>query len=211
MTITGANLSGASAVQFGATAAVWFNVMSATSITAKAPAGSGTVDVRVTTTFGTSAANPADQFTYAAPTSRTLFFENDSLTLTAQSAADLRALLEHVHDEMAVEPAIVFIISRRVIIGRMLLFLEWAIRAFVPRRCQPRAVPSSTIWVCVTMASNLPCALVIRVCQTIVRRPRCTAAHSPVTVVPAGAGARKLVFDSMVVVVAPSGRLSIVA
>ena len=31
---------------------------------------------------------------------------------------------------------------------------------------------SSTIWVWVTMASNLPCALVIRVCQTIVRRPR---------------------------------------
>jgi sugar lactone lactonase YvrE len=71
VTITGANLSGATAVKFGGTAAVWFNVMSATSITAKAPAGSGTVDVRVTTTFGTSATSAADQFTYAAPTSRT--------------------------------------------------------------------------------------------------------------------------------------------
>ena len=71
VTITGANLSGATAVKFGGTAAVWFNVMSATSITAKAPAGSGTVDVRVTTTFGTSATSAADQFTYAAPASRT--------------------------------------------------------------------------------------------------------------------------------------------
>jgi DNA-binding beta-propeller fold protein YncE len=71
VTITGANLSGASAVQFGATAAVWFNVMSATSITAKAPAGSGTVDVTVTTTFGTSTTSAADQFTYVAPASRT--------------------------------------------------------------------------------------------------------------------------------------------
>jgi DNA-binding beta-propeller fold protein YncE len=71
VTITGANLSGASAVQFGATAAVWFNVMSATSITAKAPAGGGTVDVTVTTTFGTSTTSAADQFTYVAPASRT--------------------------------------------------------------------------------------------------------------------------------------------
>jgi large repetitive protein len=71
VTITGTNLSGATAVKFGGSAAVWFNVMSATSITAKAPAGSGTVDVRVTTTFGTSATSAADQFTYAAPTSRT--------------------------------------------------------------------------------------------------------------------------------------------
>ena len=71
VTITGANLSGATAVKFGGTAAIWFNVMSATSITAKAPAGSGTVDVRVTTTFGTSATSAADQFTYVVPASRT--------------------------------------------------------------------------------------------------------------------------------------------
>jgi hypothetical protein len=71
VTITGTNLSGATAVKFGGSAAVWFNVMSATSITAKAPAGSGTIDVRVTTTFGTSATSAADQFIYAAPASRT--------------------------------------------------------------------------------------------------------------------------------------------
>jgi IPT/TIG domain/Right handed beta helix region/NHL repeat len=71
VTITGTNFSGATAVKFGGSAATWFNVMSATSITAKAPAGSGTVDVRVTTTFGTSTTSASDQFIYAAATSRT--------------------------------------------------------------------------------------------------------------------------------------------
>ncbi|KAF1056971.1 MAG: hypothetical protein GAK34_00041 [Delftia tsuruhatensis] len=65
--ITGTNLSGATAVTFGATAATGFTVNSATQITATAPAGSpGTVDVRVTTTGGTSATGAADQFTYVA-------------------------------------------------------------------------------------------------------------------------------------------------
>jgi hypothetical protein len=71
VTITGANFSGATAVSFGASAAVWFNVMSATSITAKAPAGSGTVDVTVTNATGASATSSADHFSYAAPGTRT--------------------------------------------------------------------------------------------------------------------------------------------
>ncbi|MDR6769124.1 hypothetical protein J2W88_004432, partial [Acidovorax delafieldii] len=68
--ITGTNFTGATAVSFGATAATGFTVNSATQITATAPAGSaGTVDVRVTTTGGTSATSAADQYTYvAAPT-----------------------------------------------------------------------------------------------------------------------------------------------
>jgi uncharacterized protein YhjY with autotransporter beta-barrel domain len=66
VTITGANLSGASAVTFGATAATGFTVHSATQITATAPAGTGVVDVRVTTAGGTSATSAADQFTYTA-------------------------------------------------------------------------------------------------------------------------------------------------
>ncbi|WP_212758677.1 IPT/TIG domain-containing protein, partial [Paenibacillus sinopodophylli] len=49
VTLTGTNLSGATAVTFGGTAATGFTVNSATQITATAPAGSGTVDVRVTT------------------------------------------------------------------------------------------------------------------------------------------------------------------
>lgn len=62
--ITGTNFSGTTAVTFGATAATGYTVNSATQITATAPAGTGTVDVRVTTASGTSATSAADQFTY---------------------------------------------------------------------------------------------------------------------------------------------------
>ncbi|WP_309621707.1 autotransporter domain-containing protein [Novosphingobium sp.] len=64
--ITGTNLSGATSVTFGATSA-GFTVNSATQITAIAPSGSNTVDVRVATPAGTSATSAADQFTYLAP------------------------------------------------------------------------------------------------------------------------------------------------
>jgi hypothetical protein len=64
VTITGTNFTGATAVKFGATNATSFTVNSATSITAVSPAGTGTVDVTVTTSEGTSAAGSADRFTY---------------------------------------------------------------------------------------------------------------------------------------------------
>jgi IPT/TIG domain/FG-GAP repeat len=65
-TITGTNLTGATAVRFGAASATSFKVTSATSISATSPAGSGTVDVTVTTPEGTSATGSADQFSYLA-------------------------------------------------------------------------------------------------------------------------------------------------
>ncbi|MCJ8055281.1 putative Ig domain-containing protein [Shinella curvata] len=70
VTITGTNLSGATGVTFGGTAASWFTVLNGTTITATSPAGAvGTVDIRVTTIGGTSAVSAADQYTYvAAPT-----------------------------------------------------------------------------------------------------------------------------------------------
>ncbi|MET8028421.1 IPT/TIG domain-containing protein, partial [Streptomyces avermitilis] len=52
--ITGTNLTGATAVTFGATPATSFTVDSDTQITATAPAGTGTVQVQVTTPGGTS-------------------------------------------------------------------------------------------------------------------------------------------------------------
>ena len=69
VTITGSNFTGATKVLFGAVAASSFTVNSATQITAVSPAaaGSGTVDVTVTTPGGTSAISPADKFTYVAP------------------------------------------------------------------------------------------------------------------------------------------------
>ncbi|MFI8236024.1 beta strand repeat-containing protein [Streptomyces sp. NPDC085866] len=54
VTLTGTNLTGATAVTFGAAAAVSFTVVSATQITALAPVGSGVVNVTVTTSGGTS-------------------------------------------------------------------------------------------------------------------------------------------------------------
>jgi len=64
--ITGANLSGATAVAFGVNGATGITANTATSVTVTAPAGSSTVDVTVTTGGGTSATSPADQYTYTA-------------------------------------------------------------------------------------------------------------------------------------------------
>jgi hypothetical protein len=67
VTISGANLAGATAVKFGANAATTYTVNSQTSITATAPAGAGTVDVVVTTPAGTSNSTPSDHYTYLKP------------------------------------------------------------------------------------------------------------------------------------------------
>ena len=67
VTITGTNLTGATAVKFGSTNATSYVVNGPTQITATAPAGSaGTVDISVTTAGGTSAASPNDHYTYFA-------------------------------------------------------------------------------------------------------------------------------------------------
>jgi alpha-tubulin suppressor-like RCC1 family protein len=71
VTISGANFGSASAVHFGATAASAFTVDSQGSITATAPAGTGTVDITVTTPSGTSGVNNADKYTYRTPPSVT--------------------------------------------------------------------------------------------------------------------------------------------
>ncbi len=67
VTITGANFGGASAVHFGGAAASSFTVDSQGEITATAPAGTGTVDVTVTTPSGTSGPTNADHYTYRTP------------------------------------------------------------------------------------------------------------------------------------------------
>ncbi len=65
--INGTNFTGATAVTFGTNAASSFSVNSATQITATAPAGSaGIVDVRVSTSGGTSATGAGDRYTYVA-------------------------------------------------------------------------------------------------------------------------------------------------
>ncbi len=64
VTITGTNFNEAAAVEFGSSGATSFEVTSATSITAVAPAGAGTVEVSVTTSGGTSATSAGDEFSY---------------------------------------------------------------------------------------------------------------------------------------------------
>jgi hypothetical protein len=65
VTITGTEFTHATAVEFGGVAATGFTVESATKIKATAPAqGPGAVDVIVTNVAGSSAAVPADEFTY---------------------------------------------------------------------------------------------------------------------------------------------------
>ncbi len=71
--ITGTGFFGATAVDFGGTAATSYTVNSPTQITAIVPAGSaGSVDVTVTTAGGTSSTSPADQYEYAPPPTVTL-------------------------------------------------------------------------------------------------------------------------------------------
>jgi alpha-tubulin suppressor-like RCC1 family protein len=66
VTVTGSDLTGATAVKFGSTSAASFKVNSATSITAVSPAElAGRVDVTVTTTWGTSPISLADRFKFA--------------------------------------------------------------------------------------------------------------------------------------------------
>ncbi len=65
VTVSGTNLAGATAVDFGAAAAESFKVLSASAISAIPPAGAGTVEVTVRTPAGTSALSPADRFSYA--------------------------------------------------------------------------------------------------------------------------------------------------
>jgi len=65
LTITGSGFVGATAVDFGAVPATNLTVVNDTSLTVDTPAGTGIVDVTVTTPGGTSATVPADQFTYA--------------------------------------------------------------------------------------------------------------------------------------------------
>ncbi|MFI6446254.1 IPT/TIG domain-containing protein, partial [Kitasatospora sp. NPDC050543] len=69
VTIVGSGFTGASAVKFGTTAASSFTVVSDSTITAVSPAGSGTVQVTVTTPGGTSNGLP---YTYTLPPAPTL-------------------------------------------------------------------------------------------------------------------------------------------
>ncbi len=83
VTITGTNLSRATGVKFGTTAGTGLTVNSGTSIMVTSPAGTGTVDVTVTTAGGTSATSAADKFTYYAAPTITSFTPTSGVTGTS--------------------------------------------------------------------------------------------------------------------------------
>ena len=64
ITVTGSGFAGATAVYFGTNISSDFSVDSPTSITAIAPVGTGTVDVRVVMPDGATAVIANHQFTY---------------------------------------------------------------------------------------------------------------------------------------------------
>jgi IPT/TIG domain/FG-GAP repeat len=67
VTISGANLSEASAVRFGESEAESFTVDSPSTITAISPPGKGVVHVTVESPYGTSLEGPVDRFHYLSP------------------------------------------------------------------------------------------------------------------------------------------------
>ena len=86
--LTGTHLASATKVLFGSTAAT-FTVDSDTQITATAPAGTGSVDVRVVSPGGESAAVAADMFSY--DQMMMAKFDGQELTLTTPSASSCTA------------------------------------------------------------------------------------------------------------------------
>ncbi len=77
VSITGTHFTDVTAVLFGGTAATSFTVVNDSQIIAISPAGTGTVDVTVTTMNGTSVITAADQFSYVQHTSITLFISQN--------------------------------------------------------------------------------------------------------------------------------------
>ena len=89
VTISGTNLSGATAVKFGTVSAT-VTADGASSITATTPAESAaTVDVTVTTPGGTSATSTSDKFTYQTnpPPTTTIIVPSNGTTLSGTSAS----------------------------------------------------------------------------------------------------------------------------
>jgi autotransporter passenger strand-loop-strand repeat protein len=83
VTITGSNFTNVTSVDFGSTA-VGFTVVSPTTITATAPAGTTgqAVDVTVSTTVGTSATTAADKYTFTGVAKPTITTQPSNVTVT---------------------------------------------------------------------------------------------------------------------------------
>jgi hypothetical protein len=83
VTVSGANFEAGASVKFGTAQATGVTVNSPSSITATAPAGSATVEVRVSTASGTSPPVAADRYTYVPPPRITKLSPNTGSTAGA--------------------------------------------------------------------------------------------------------------------------------
>lgn len=90
VTILGGRLQGATAVDFGATPALEYEVRDGDEIVAVAPPGSATATVTVSTPGGTSSTEAEDQFTYEGPPA----VATDAATGIALGAATLNAIVD---------------------------------------------------------------------------------------------------------------------
>ena len=95
VTVTGKNfkLGGkkvVKSVRFGAKAGKKLKVRSATKLTVVAPAGKGTVHIRVVTTRGTSRAVRADRFTYLGPARAIVVRSGDGQTVSAGTSVPVK-------------------------------------------------------------------------------------------------------------------------
>ena len=95
VTVTGKNfkLGGkkvVKSVRFGAKAGKKLKVRSATKLTVVAPAGKGTVHIRVITTRGTSRAVRADRFTYLGPARAIVVRSGDGQTVSAGTSVPVK-------------------------------------------------------------------------------------------------------------------------
>jgi hypothetical protein len=95
VTITGSNFTNPATVVFGSKDASAVTVVNPTTITATSPAGTGTVDVTIATSDGTSPTSPADQFIYLPTPTVTAVSPSvgpetggSSVTITGTSFAD---------------------------------------------------------------------------------------------------------------------------
>ena len=92
VTVTGDNLSGATAVDFGPGNPGTITADSSTSVSATSPAGTGTVDVTVTTPSGTTVPSQPDQFTFGTPVLTKLSSWTDSAACGTGSTTTAPAL-----------------------------------------------------------------------------------------------------------------------
>jgi hypothetical protein len=92
VTITGNNLGSAIAVDFGPGNPGTITADSSTSLTATSPAGTGTVDITVSTPSGTTTPSAPDQFTFGTPVLTELSAWTDTQTCGVQSTTTAPSL-----------------------------------------------------------------------------------------------------------------------